>query len=103
VKTYLHGERLLIRSWARAQMSMDDLARLNQRAVDLGVRGGVLGGGRPFVWTAGVYSGSLRAEATGRTALEALEAAMDRYEAQPFTVEELVTIASQSGMDVRRV
>jgi hypothetical protein len=107
------GATLNLTPWAHEALSLADQRELGRRLVRLHARAGVLAG-KPGRWTFDVSSWEKdpetklpvrlveRRNALGNLA-DLLHGAIDEYERRyVWTAEELVTIAGQSGLAVRR-
>ena len=87
--------------WARDKIG-PERDRLLARADELGVTLGAMWSSTHREWWVSADGDGRRIEVKAKGALSvALDGAMNRWESA-YTAEELLTIASQSGMEVRR-
>jgi hypothetical protein len=91
-------------SMTRANIDPADALTIGTRAMEMGADIGVMWEARARRYASGASKDGHRSEAYGQTVAEALTKALDGLERilAPWTPDELVTIAAQSGLEVRR-
>lgn len=92
----MNGPTVRLTSMAGKQIAKADLYEIGHRALALGCHVGVQWSSR-HGWLASASSDAFRTERVARaTVYDALEAALDEFEAHLFTADELLTIQRQS-------
>lgn len=91
-------------SMTRANIDPADALAIGTRALAMGAHIGVMWNARARRYDATASKDGNRATMSGQTVAEAMTRALDSLERilAPWTPDELLTVANQSGMEVRR-